>query len=49
MLVEVSSDPENRRLAAKASQIINIIITTATREIREPTDETVFQRVYASG
>lgn len=45
MLVDASSAPGNRRLAAKASQIINIIMTTATREISEPIDETVFHKV----
>lgn len=49
MFVDANSAPGNRRLAAKASQIINIIITTATREISEPMDETVFHSVYASG
>lgn len=40
---------ETSRLAVRASQIINIIMITAVREIREPIDEIVFQRVYASG
>lgn len=41
----VSSNDEISRLAAKASHIINIIMITATSEINDPTDETVFQRV----
>lgn len=48
-LVLVSSNVSTSRLAAKASQIINIIMITATREIREPIDDKVFQIVYASG
>ena len=45
----VNSRVSTSRLAAKASQIINIIIITAVSEIREPIDEMEFQRVYASG
>lgn len=44
MLAEIS-----KRLDEKASQIMNIMMITATREIREPMDDTVFQSVYASG
>lgn len=49
MFVEVSSVSSTSRFVEKASQIMNIIIITATREIKDPTDETVFHRVYASG
>lgn len=45
----VNSRVRTSRLAARASQIINIIMITAVREIKEPIDEIVFQRVYASG
>lgn len=41
----MSSTDETSRLAANASQIINKNIITATREIIEPMEETVFQRV----
>lgn len=41
----MSSTDSTSRLAAKASQIIERNIITATSEIREPIDETVFQRV----
>lgn len=41
----VNSTARTSRLAAKASQIINKNIITATKEIRDPMDETVFQRV----
>lgn len=37
------------RFEAKASQIMNSSIITATREIKEPIDETVFHKAYASG
>lgn len=37
------------RFEENASQIINIIIITASREIKDPMDETEFHRVYASG
>lgn len=49
MFVGVSSVVITSRLDANASQIMNIIIITATNEIRDPMDEIVFQRVYASG
>jgi len=45
MFVEVNSGSVKYRLAVKASQIINIIIITPTREIREPIEEIVFQSV----
>jgi len=48
-LEAVSSTACTTRLATKASQRINRNIITATREISDPIDETVFQRVYASG
>lgn len=41
----VSSTDSTSRLAANASQIINRNMITATREIKEPIEETVFQRV----
>lgn len=44
-----NSTDRTSRLAANASQIINNNMITATREINEPIDETVFQRAYASG
>lgn len=44
-LVLVSSRVITSRFAAKASQIINIIMITATREIRDPIDDVVFQTV----
>lgn len=47
--MSVSWRVRTSRLADRASQIINIIMITAVREIREPIDEIVFQRVYASG
>lgn len=40
----ISTD-ETSRLAANASQIMNKNIITAIREIIEPMEETVFQRV----
>lgn len=40
---------ERIRLEAKASHRINRNRITASKEIREPIEETVFQRVYASG
>ena len=45
MLVLVSSGCRALRLAAKASQIMNISMITATMEINEPIEETVFHRV----
>lgn len=44
-LVLVSSRVDTSRFAANASQIMNIIMITATREIRDPMDEVVFQMV----
>ena len=44
-LVVVSSTERTSRLAANASQIINRNIITATREIRDPIEDTVFHRV----
>lgn len=44
-LVAVSSTDITSRLAANASQIMNRNIITATREIRDPIEEIVFQRV----
>ena len=44
-LVVVSSTDITSRLAAKASQMMKRNIMTATSEIRDPMDETVFQRV----
>lgn len=44
-LVVVSSRDKISRFDAKASQMINIIIMTATRETREPIDEIVFHSV----
>lgn len=40
-----SSTERTSRLAAKASQMMNKNIITAVREMREPKDDTVFQRV----
>lgn len=37
------------RFEENASQIMNIIMITATKEIRDPIDEIEFHRVYASG
>lgn len=48
-LVSVSSTAETSRFAAKASQIMNKNMITATRDTNEPIDEIVFHRVYASG
>ena len=44
-LVAVNSTARTSRLAANASQIINRNMITATREIIEPIEETVFHRV----
>lgn len=44
-LVVVSSTERTSRLAEKASQIMKRNIITATREINDPIEETVFQRV----
>ena len=44
-LVVVSSTEDTSRLAANASQIINRDIITATRETRDPMEDTVFHRV----
>lgn len=41
----MSSTDKTSRLAANASQMINRNIITATIEIIEPIEETVFQRV----
>lgn len=45
MFVVVSSGVEKYRFAVKASQMINIIMMTPTKEINEPMEDTVFQRV----
>jgi len=45
MLVDVSSTDSTSRLAANASQRINRNMITATSEIRDPIDDTVFHRV----
>jgi len=45
MFVVASSTDETSRLAANASQRINKNIITAIREIRDPIEDTVFQRV----
>ncbi len=45
----VNSTDATSRLAANASQMMNKNIITATSEISEPIEDTVFQRVYASG
>lgn len=42
--VIVSSTEDTSRLAANASHKINKNIITATREIRDPIDDTVFHR-----
>lgn len=47
--VAVASTERTSRLAEKASQIINRNNTMAIKDMREPIDETVFHRVYASG
>lgn len=44
-LVLVSSGCRALRLDANASQIMNTSMTTAVREISEPTEEMVFHRV----
>ena len=43
--MDVSSTDITSRLAANASQRINRNIITATNEIRDPIDDTVFHRV----
>lgn len=43
--VEVSSTHSTSRLAAKASQIINRNMMTATRDTSDPIEEIVFHRV----
>jgi len=40
-----SSTERTSRLAAKASQMMNKSIMTATREINDPIEETVFHSV----
>ena len=45
MLVAVSSGCSTLRFAEKASQIMNISMITATIEINEPMDDTVFHSV----
>lgn len=45
MFVDASSTDKTSRLAANASQIMKRNIITATREIKEPMDDTVFHRV----
>lgn len=45
----VSSGCRTFRLEAKASQMIKSIMITAVIEIREPIEDRVFHRVYASG
>lgn len=37
------------RLAVKASHTINVSAAVPTIEIRDPTEDTIFQNVYASG
>lgn len=49
MLVAVSSGCRAFRFEAKASQIMNISMITAVIEIKEPMEDMVFHRVYASG
>lgn len=43
--VEVNSTDSTSRLAAKASQMMNRNIITATRETKDPIEEIVFQSV----
>lgn len=43
--MEVSSTDKTSRLAVKASHRINRNMITAISEIKDPIDETVFQRV----
>lgn len=45
MFVAVSSGCRTFRLAEKASQMMNISIITATIEIKEPMEDTVFHSV----
>lgn len=49
MFVLTNSGWKALRLDAKASHTMNISMITAVREIRDPTEEIVFHRVYASG
>ena len=44
-LVVANSTDSTSRLAANASQIINKNMITATKEISDPIEETVFHRV----
>ena len=43
--MDVSSTDRTSRFAANASQMMNKNMITATSEIREPIEETVFHRV----
>lgn len=45
MFVAVNSGCRTFRLAEKASQMMNISMITATIEIRDPIEETVFHSV----
>lgn len=45
----MSSTDSTSRFAANASQIMKRNMITATRETRDPIEETVFHKVYASG
>jgi hypothetical protein len=45
MFVAVNSGWRTFRLAEKASQMMNISMITATIEIRDPIEETVFHSV----
>lgn len=49
MLVVISSGCNTFRFAEKASQTINMSMITAVIEIKEPIEDSVFHRVYASG
>ena len=44
MFAEVNSTYTTSRLAANASQIINRNMMTATRETRDPIEDTAFHR-----